>query len=60
MSIAENTATATPAAHVSALTGSVDAPLLLALFAEAELVEADEVPEALALVIFVVVAAAVV
>ena len=46
---------------MTALTGRVDAPLLpLALFAEAELEAADEVPEALVLVEFAVVAAAVV
>ena len=58
MSIAEKTATATPATHVSALMGTVDAPLpLVEAFAVEEPEAADEVPEALTLVNFVVEAA---
>ena len=58
MNIAEKAATATPATHVSALMGTVDAPPLVAAFAVEEPEAADEVPEALTLVIFVVEAAA--
>ena len=58
MSIAEKTATATPTTHVSALMETVDAPLpLVEAFAVEEPEAADEVPEALTLVSFVVEAA---